>query len=215
QTARLALRLGARALGCVGAAERLALDTLVAVKLMTRDRVRRSDLMVRFQREAQAAARLRSPHVTQVLDYGVTPEGEPYIVMELLEGETLQQRLQRVGHLPFDHVVPLVEQTAKALSRAHQMGIVHRDIKPDNLFLIDVEGDPFVKVLDFGIAKQPQAGVPGVTSTGAVLGTPLYMSPEQFDAAKDVDHRADLWALAIVAYQALTGRPPFESDTIW
>ena len=201
-------------MGSVWAAEHLALDTLVAVKFMTRDHVLQPDLAARFRREAQAAAQLRSPHVTQVLDYGVTPDGEPYIVMELLEGETLRQRLRRVGNLPLGEVVHLIEQMAKGLSRAHQLGLVHRDIKPDNLFLIDVEGDPFVKVLDFGIAKHTALDVTTKTSTGAMLGTPFYMSPEQFDGAKDIDHRADLWALGIVTYQMLTGRLPFTGNTI-
>ncbi|WP_438044392.1 WD40 repeat domain-containing serine/threonine protein kinase [Sorangium sp. So ce128] len=212
-TIRLVRPLGEGAMGCVWVAEHLALGTQVAVKLMARDYVQRPEFTVRFQREAQAAARLRSPHVTQVFDHGVTPEGEPFIVMELLEGETLRQRLKRHGHLPIEQVVRLVEQTAKALSRAHQLGIVHRDIKPDNLFLIDEEGEPFVKVLDFGIAKHVHPDVMGMTATGRTLGTPLYMSPEQFSAPKHIDHRTDLWALSVVAYEALTGRAPFVGDT--
>jgi hypothetical protein len=213
-TIRLVRPLGHGAMGCVWVAEHLALGTLVAVKLMARDYLQHPEFAVRFRREAQAAAQLGSPHVTQVLDYGLTPEGEPYIVMELLEGETLGQRLQRLGTLPLEQVVQLVEQTAKALSRAHQLGIIHRDIKPDNLFLIDVEGDPFVKVLDFGIAKQVQADVTRMTSTGAMLGTPLYMSPEQFSSSKNVDHRSDLWALSVVTYQALTSQLPFAGNTL-
>jgi eukaryotic-like serine/threonine-protein kinase len=213
-TIRLERPLGEGAMGCVWVAEHLTLGTPVAVKLMARDYVQHPELAARFRQEAQAAARLRSPHVTQVLDYGVTPDGEPYIIMELLEGETLGKRLQRLGQLPIEQVVRIVEQTARALSRAHQLGIVHRDIKPDNLFLVDEEEDPFVKVLDFGIAKQMQADAVGMTSPGAVLGTPLYMSPEQLSSPKHIDHRADLWALAVVAYQALTARLPFGGDTL-
>lgn len=214
-TIRLVRPLGQGAMGCVWVADHLTLETQVAVKFMARAYVQHQEFAARFQREAQAAAQLRSPHVAQVFDHGVTPEGEPFIVMELLHGESLQQRLLRSGQLPVEQVVQLVEQAAKALSRAHQLGIVHRDIKPDNLFLIDVEGDPFVKVLDFGIAKMVHSDVPGMTATGAMLGTPLYMSPEQFISAKHIDHRADLWALAVVAYLALTGRVPFEGDTLF
>ncbi len=125
-----------------------------------------------------AAAQIKSPHVAQVFDHGVTPDGVPFIVMELLEGEDLKSRMQRLGALPPVEVTAIVSQTAKALGRAHQVGIVHRDIKPDNIFLLDVEGELFVKVLDFGVAKRVQ-GELGMTSTGSVLGTPLYMSPEQ------------------------------------
>jgi serine/threonine-protein kinase len=134
--------------------------------------------------------------------------------MELLEGETLRQRLTRLGPLPPQEMVPLVAQIAKALGRAHQLGIVHRDIKPDNIFLLNLEGETFVKVLDFGIAKQQSNSTMEMTQTGNILGTPLYMSPEQFVSARRVDLRADLWSLGVVTYKALTNELPFRGATL-
>ena len=201
-------------MGAVWVAEHLALGTQVAVKFMAPHYIDNEQAVVRFQEEAQKTARIKSPHVTAVFDYGIMPEGEPYIVMELLEGETLRQRMRRAGPMLNDEVVRLVEQTAIGLETAHKLGVVHRDIKPDNLFVLNVGGEPFVKVLDFGIAKQVDAGA-SMTSTGVPMGTPLYMSPEQFDDPKRIDHRTDLWSLGVVAYEAFTGKPPFGGDTIW
>ncbi|WP_437805687.1 protein kinase domain-containing protein [Sorangium sp. So ce1078] len=216
-TLRLARELGKGAMGSVWVADHLALGTQVAVKFMSPAYADQSGFVERFRREAMAAAQIKSPHVAQVFDHGVTHEGVPYIVMELLEGEDLKSRIQRLGALPPVEVTGIVAQTAKALGRAHQLGIVHRDIKPDNIFLLDVEGELFVKVVDFGVAKRVQ-GAPqgdlGMTSTGSVLGTPLYMSPEQLLSAKHVDFRADLWGLAVVAYHALTGQVPFRGETL-
>ncbi|WP_437331426.1 serine/threonine-protein kinase [Sorangium sp. So ce394] len=216
-TLRLARELGKGAMGSVWVADHLALGTQVAVKFMSPAYADQSGFVERFRREAMAAAQIKSPHVAQVFDHGVTPDGVPYIVMELLEGEDLKSRMQRLGALPPVEVAAIVAQTAKALGRAHQLGIVHRDIKPDNIFLLDVEGELFVKVVDFGVAKRVQ-GAPqgdlGMTSTGSMLGTPLYMSPEQLLSAKHVDFRADLWGLAVVAYHALTGQVPFRGETL-
>ncbi|XYI01930.1 WD40 repeat domain-containing serine/threonine protein kinase [Sorangium sp. So ce1128] len=213
-TIKLVRPLGQGAMGCVWIAEHLALGTQVAVKLMAPSYAEDARSAARFRQEAQSAARLKSPHVTQVLDHGITGEGQPYIVMELLEGETLRQRMERSGPMPIDEVIRLVGQTARALGAAHRLGVVHRDIKPDNLFVIDVEGEPFTKVLDFGIAKQVDADV-RMTSTGVTLGTPLYMSPEQFGDIHRVDHRTDLWALGVVTYEALTGTTPFTAPTLF
>ncbi|WP_438002971.1 protein kinase [Sorangium sp. So ce321] len=216
-TLRLARELGKGAMGSVWVADHLTLGTQVAVKFMSPAYAEQSGFVERFRREAMAAAQIKSPHVAQVFDHGVTADGVPYIVMELLEGEDLKRRMQRLGALPPIEVTGIVSQTAKALGRAHQLGIVHRDIKPDNIFLLDVEGELFVKVVDFGVAKRVQ-GAPqgdlGMTSTGSVLGTPLYMSPEQLLSAKHVDLRADLWGLAVVAYHALTGQVPFRGETL-
>jgi serine/threonine protein kinase len=212
-TIKLVRPLDQGAMGAVWVAEHLALDTLVAVKFMAPGYADNERSVLRFRQEAQAAARIKSPHVTTVFDHGITTEGQPYIVMELLEGETLGERIKRAGPMLIEEVVRLVRQTARGLGSAHRLGVVHRDIKPANLFLIDVEGEPFVKVLDFGIAKQVQAE-PGATSTGTAMGTPLYMSPEQFGDAKRVDHRTDLWALGVVAYEALTAKTPFDGPTI-
>ncbi|XYH92759.1 serine/threonine-protein kinase [Sorangium sp. So ce1128] len=216
-TLRLSRQLGKGAMGSVWVADHLALGTQVAVKFMSPAYAEQSGFVERFRREAMAAAQIKSPHVAQVFDHGVTTDGVPYIVMELLEGEDLKRRMQRLGALPPLEVTTIVSQTAKALGRAHQLGIVHRDIKPDNIFLLDVEGELFVKVVDFGVAKRVQGapqGELGMTSTGSVLGTPLYMSPEQLLSAKHVDQRADLWGLAVVAYHALTGQVPFRGETL-
>jgi serine/threonine-protein kinase len=213
-TVRLVSRLGAGGMGSVWLAENLALGTPVAVKLMLTHHLANAELRQRFKQEAHVLARIQSPHVVQVLDYGETDAGDPYILMELLEGETLGSRLQALGPLPLSDVVQVVTQVASALSQAHTFGIVHRDLKPENLFLIRVGGELFVKVIDFGIAKLPQADLQKVlTLSGQVLGTHNYMAPEAMVNSRDVDHRADVWALAAVAYEALTGRRPFQGKS--
>ncbi|WP_437650886.1 serine/threonine-protein kinase [Sorangium sp. So ce362] len=199
-------------MGSIWVADRLSLKAQVAVKFMSPEFADDPGYVERFRREAVAAAQITSPHVAQVLDHGLTAEGMPYIAMELLRGEDLRARIRRLGRLPLGEVARIVAQTAKALGQAHRLGIVHRDIKPDNLFLTEVDGETFVKVLDFGIAKR--ARDLGVTSTGNVVGTPLYMSPEQLISSQDLDFRADLWALGVVAYHAITGQAPFGGDTL-
>ncbi len=204
-------------MGSVWEGNHLALHTTVAVKFVLAELGENEEAVARFEREATAAARIKSPHVVQVLDHGLTEnDGVPYIVMELLEGEDLEARLDREPRLPLDLVAHLVGQAAKALTKAHSLGIVHRDIKPSNVFLTDVGGDTFVKLLDFGIARLSMADVgrARVTQTGAMLGTPVFMSPEQMTHAKDVGPGADLWSLGVVAYLALTGRLPFDEETI-
>ncbi|WP_437311929.1 serine/threonine-protein kinase [Sorangium sp. So ce388] len=199
-------------MGSIWVADRLSLKAQVAVKFMSPELAEDPGYVERFRREAVAAAQITSPHVAQVLDHGLTSEGMPYIAMELLRGEDLRARIRRLGPLPLPEVARIVTQTAKALGQAHRLGIVHRDIKPDNLFLTEVDGETFVKVLDFGIAKR--ARDLRVTTTGNVVGTPLYMSPEQLISAKDLDFRADLWSLGVVAYHAITGQVPFFADSI-
>ncbi|WP_437971992.1 protein kinase [Sorangium sp. So ce260] len=199
-------------MGSIWVADRLPLKAQVAVKFMSPEFADDPGYVERFRREAVAAAQINSPHVAQVLDHGLTAEGMPYIAMELLRGEDLRARIRRLGRLPLGEVARIVAQTAKALGQAHRLGIVHRDIKPDNLFLTEVDGETFVKVLDFGIAKR--ARDMRVTSTGNVVGTPLYMSPEQLISPKDLDFRADLWALGVVAYHAITGQAPFGGDSL-
>jgi serine/threonine-protein kinase len=189
-------------MGSVWRAEHLALQAPVAVKLISGNFLKVPAALARFEREARAAASLRSPHVVQIFDHGIDPEsGTPFIVMELIDGETLGDRLAVRGTLPPIETVRVVAQVARALARAHQAGIVHRDLKPDNVFLA-TDDDGFVaKVLDFGIAKdQGLALAEAVTSTGMVLGTAFYMSPEQISGSKLVDHRTDLWALRVIAF---------------
>ncbi|MEA2753016.1 MAG: eukaryotic-like serine/threonine-protein kinase [Myxococcales bacterium] len=203
-------------MGRVWVAEHLTLETNVVVKFMASDIAATADGAARFGREAAVAAAVKSPHVVQVFDHGVTPEGDAYIVMEMLEGRDLAAHLAASGPMDPRDVAALVAQVAKALGKAHQVGVVHRDIKPDNIFLCDAEGgELFVKLLDFGIAKRDQHKVTSAaTTTGAVVGTPYYMSPEQIVGDKDTDARTDIWSLGVVAYEAMTGRRPFEGTTV-
>ncbi|WP_275976931.1 serine/threonine-protein kinase [Polyangium aurulentum] len=203
--------LGRGGMGSVWAADHLALKTEVAVKFMSAMYAEDPAMLTRFEREATSAAQIKSPHIVNVHDHGVTGDGIPYMVMELLEGEDLSVRIKRAGPLPLDEVAEVIAQTCKALGKAHKLGIVHRDIKPSNIFLLDTEGgDIFVKVLDFGVAKPGSES--DVTNTGLIVGTIVYASPEQLLNAKKVDHRADLWSVGVVAYRALTGKLPFSDD---
>jgi eukaryotic-like serine/threonine-protein kinase len=210
---RLARLLRSGGMGSVWCAEHLSLGTEVAVKFMSPRYLESEDLVTRFTREATSAAQIKSPHVVQILDHGVLPEGLPFIVMELLVGEDLGQRIKRAGPLPLAEIATIVVQVGKALAKAHQAGIFHRDIKPDNIFLLEEDGEIFVKVLDFGVAKLLEASH-AMTSTGSTVGTPFYMSPEQLLSAKHVDYQCDLWSLAVVAYRATTGQLPFHGDTL-
>ncbi len=200
----------------VWVAEHLTLRTQVAVKFVSLGLAGDASVLERFRREATTVAKMKNPHVVQVFDHGVTLEGSSYIVMELLEGEDLGDAILRRGPLPVPDVVRVVAQTSKALGKAHTLELVHRDIKPENLFLTDLDGEIFVKVLDFGIAKETSAKseARSMTSTGSMIGTPYYMSPEQVLSAKLVSSNADLWSLAVVAYHALTGRVPFDAETV-
>jgi serine/threonine-protein kinase len=215
-TIHLVRCLGQGGMGSVWIADHLALHTQVVVKFMAAQLVASGDAVERFSREAAAAAQVKSPHVVQMLDHGITPTGVPFIVMELLEGRDLAKHLaQRGGRLPLAEIADIVGQAAKALARAHERGIVHRDIKPENIFLCDVgSGELFVKILDFGIAKAAaDSTLSGGTKTGATLGTPYYMSPEQMVGARTIDARADLWSLGVVVYQCVLGNRPFEAET--
>jgi len=214
-TLKLTRLLGKGGMGSVWLADHLTLGTQVAIKFMSIANLEDQTLLQRFQTEAKAAAQIKHPHVAQVFDHGVTAEGVPYIVMEYLEGEDLKHAVRRTGPLPVAEVARIVTQSAKALGRAHSLGIVHRDIKPDNIFLCNIDGEIFIKLLDFGVAKIDQGStMNGATTTGSMMGTPLYMSPEQLLSARTVNNRSDLWSLAVVAYFALTGRVPFGGETI-
>lgn len=207
---RLTERLARGGMGAVWRAQHVTLGVPVAVKFMAPRYADDSHLRTRFEREAKAAAQLRSPNVVQIIDYGVE-DATPYLVMELLHGEDLGERLAREYRLSVIDILPIVTQIGKALRRAHDEGIVHRDLKPANIFLVPQDGELLVKVLDFGIAKwlRPEPGG-DVTKTGHVMGSPHYMSPEQVRGARDVDQRTDLWALGVIIYRALTGHLPFE-----
>ena len=202
-------------MGRVWVAEHLTLETNVVVKFMAKEIAATADGAARFAREASVAAAVKSPHVVQVFDHGVTPDGDAYIVMELLEGHDLGAHLSSHGPMAPRDVAALVAQVAKALGKAHQVGVVHRDIKPDNIFLCEADGgELFVKLLDFGIAKREQRITDAATTTGAVVGTPYYMSPEQIVGEKDIDARTDIWSLGVVAFEAMAGKRPFDGSTV-
>ncbi|HEY3665671.1 MAG TPA: serine/threonine-protein kinase [Polyangiaceae bacterium] len=211
---RLDSLLGRGGMGSVWRAEHLQLRSPVAVKLLDSSISSNEQMLARFMREAQSAASLRSPHVVQIFDYGVEA-GTAFIAMELLQGESLAERIARLGPLPAEEVVRFLSQVLRAIGKAHETGIVHRDLKPDNIFICADEPE-FAKVLDFGVAKVKTGDLSGSagsrTQTGMMIGTPYYMSPEQTQA-KDVDQRADLWAIAVIAYECLVGRRPFTGDS--
>jgi serine/threonine-protein kinase len=201
-------------MGSVWIAQHSGLGAEVAVKLLSPLATGDVQMLERFKREAMAAARIKSPHIAQVFDNGVTDDGRPFIVMELLDGEDLQHHIDRVGKLDPLQVVAIVRQICRALTRAHSVGIVHRDIKPGNIFLQNIDGDLHVKVLDFGVAKLPVKKEHDVSISGFVVGTPFYMSPQQLKSSKHVDAKSDLWSLAVVVYQALTGTFPFPGRSL-
>jgi eukaryotic-like serine/threonine-protein kinase len=208
--------IGRGGMGSVWSAVHLGLGQRVAVKLIARRYANSREARQRFDLEAKAVAQLRSRFVVQVYDNGETGDGTPYIVMELLEGESLDHRIQTRGPMPVDQVVRTISQVGRALTRAHAVGIVHRDLKPENIFLTRAEDDDgeIAKVLDFGIAKiKTPDSVDSATRTGAVLGTPLFMSPEQARGLKSVDHRTDLYSLGMVTYMMLTGQPAFSGES--
>jgi serine/threonine-protein kinase len=207
--------IGRGGMGVVVEARHLGLGEVVAIKLLLDDVKLSAETVGRFEREAQAAAKLRSPHVVRVSDIGVLPpDDRPYMVMELLHGRDLGQIVKRDGALPPGLAADIAIQVCEALTAAHAQGIVHRDIKPTNLFVTD-EGDgrPCVKILDFGIAKAPEAEDFSLTRTSTMLGTPGYMSPEQLRSSRGVDTRTDIWSIGIVLYEVLEGRRPFTGET--
>ena len=212
---RLVAPIGAGAMGEVWRADHTSLGTSVAVKLVdTANSEDVGELLGRFQLEARAAAQLRSPHIVQILDHGVDA-GVAFMAMELLEGESLEQRIERRGKLTASEAAHVLRELARGLDRAHAAGIVHRDLKPPNVFIARVDSVEVVKVLDFGIAKI--VGTPKdahlQTQAGFVVGTPAYMSPEQV-LGKSVDHRSDLWQLAIIAFECILGKRPFDGPTL-
>jgi serine/threonine protein kinase len=212
--------LGSGGMGVVVAARHVQLDVLVALKFMADEAFEDPDLVARFLREARAAARLRSEHIARVTDVGTLESGAPYQVMEYLEGSDLAALLSREGPQPLASAVEYIVQACEALDEAHGAGIVHRDIKPSNLFLTKRRnGTPCIKVLDFGISKADRLSSSSAklhgTHSRAVLGSPFYMSPEQMRAARQVDARADIWALGATLYELLTGHVPFEADSLF
>ncbi|MGD0676304.1 MAG: serine/threonine-protein kinase [Polyangiaceae bacterium] len=213
---RITRILGAGAMGVVYAAQHELLHHEVAVKLMRGARAFDAGATARFLTEARNASRIQSDHVVRVLDLGLLDSGEPFLVMELLDGADLAAIAKERGPtLPLAQTVDWLLEAIDAIAHAHAMGIVHRDLKPSNLFLSRrPDGTTRIKVLDFGISKAMQPAATGITATDAVLGTPVYMPPEQLRDAKRVDPRSDIWALGAVAYELLTGKLPFFGDNV-
>jgi eukaryotic-like serine/threonine-protein kinase len=211
--------LGVGGMGIVVAAHHIQLDEHVAIKFLLPEALSNAEAVGRFAREARAAVKIKSEHVARVIDVGTLENGSPYMVMEFLEGVDLGVMVQQQGALAIEQAVEFVLQACEAIAEAHGLGIVHRDLKPANLFCIRrADGLLSVKVLDFGISKVTGMGgsAPDVrmTSTSAVFGSPLYMSPEQMLSARDVDARTDIWALGAILFELLTAKSPFDGTTL-
>ena len=208
--------LGVGGMGVVVAALHVELDERVALKFLLPEAAASPSVAARFAQEARAAVKIKSEHVARVLDVGKLAGGAPFMVMEYMDGQDLEQLLQSHGPFSVDVAVGYVLEASEAIAEAHALGIVHRDLKPANLFLARrPSGPPVVKVLDFGISKSmdPKSNG-GLTRTSSLLGSPAYMSPEQLTATKAVDARADIWALGAVLFQLLTGTLPFDGDSM-
>jgi eukaryotic-like serine/threonine-protein kinase len=211
--------LGEGGMGVVVAAHHIHLDEKVAIKFLLPEALRNAEAVARFAREARAAVKIKSEHVARVSDVGTLETGAPYMIMEFLEGWDLSALVHRTGPLPVEQAVEFVLQACEALADAHGLGIVHRDLKPANLFCIrQSDGMLSIKVLDFGISKMTGPGATGpdmaMTKTTAVMGSPLYMSPEQMQSARNVDARTDIWAIGVILYELLTGKVPFTGDSL-
>ena len=208
--------LAAGGMGVVLSAQHLQLKRRVALKFLLPELCEAPGIVARFLREAQAMTAIQNEHVARVLDVGKTAEGSPYMVMEYLEGEDLGQTLERRGRLPVPDAIDYVLQAMEALAEAHTNGFVHRDLKPSNLFMTQrPDGSPLVKVLDFGISKAlaEKEQDANLTQTRGMLGSPLYMAPEQIRNSKKVDIRADIWTLGVILHELIAGKSPFENDT--
>ncbi|MBX3126019.1 MAG: serine/threonine protein kinase [Polyangiaceae bacterium] len=212
--------VGSGGMGAVVTAIQLDLGRRVALKIMPPRAAEHPPAVERFLREARAASAIQSDHVVRVFEVARTERGIPFLVMEYLPGVTLDQVIRSRGALTPAEAIEYVLQTCLALSECHAIGIVHRDLKPENIMVLQRPGQVgVVKVLDFGISKSDWLSLdssftPNLTSTTDVFGTPTHMSPEQVRSSKSVDHRADIWALGVVLYEALTGAPPFMAETL-
>jgi serine/threonine-protein kinase len=210
-------KVGQGGMGAVYEAKHTAIGGRFAVKVLLEKYAQREAIVARLKQEAQLATSLDHEHIIRVTDFGNTDDGRTFVVMEFLEGESLAECLAREHVLPEQRILRIASQTASALAAAHAKGIVHRDIKPENLFLLKRKEQDFVKIVDFGISKNLRASdeadeQPRLTQTGMVLGTPLYMSPEQARGGEDLDHRVDIYALGVIMYECAAGHVPFAGN---
>jgi len=215
---RIIRLIGEGGMGAVYEGENTRIHRRVAIKVLHSGIAEQAEAVARFEREAQAAGRIGSDHIVEVLDLGALPNGDRYLVMEFLDGEGLGSRIKARSRIAPPELFPIANQLLEGLAAAHGAGIIHRDLKPDNVFLLKSRAGQtdFVKLLDFGISKFNQmSGDSGfsMTRTGAVMGTPYYMAPEQAKGSREMDHRVDLYAVGVILYEALTGQVPFSADT--
>ena len=209
-------KIGEGGMGAVYEARHAVIGKRVAIKVLLDKFLENQELVARLLQEARLASSIGHENIVDVTDYGTTKDGRAFLVMEFLDGESLAQLVLRDAPLPVERSLNIVRQVASAISAAHAKGIVHRDVKPENIYLVRRGETDFVKVVDFGVSKAVYAGDEGperqrLTRTGTVLGTPLYMSPEQARGGEDVDHRADIWSTGVLLYECLTGEVPFRA----
>jgi serine/threonine-protein kinase len=210
---RIDALIGTGGMGNVVRASHLYLHQSVAIKILLPQMSESASTVQRFLREAQATVKLKSEHSARVIDVGTTPDGEPFMVMEFLDGNDLHQILRHHGAQPPSIVVDLMLQACEGIAEAHSLGIIHRDIKPSNFFVTRrPDGSMLLKILDFGISKTP-VGYDELTHTQTILGTPAYMAPEQMKSGRAADPRSDVWSIGVVMYQLITGRTPFAGES--
>jgi serine/threonine protein kinase len=215
---RITRLIGTGGMGAVYEGENVLIRRRVAIKVLHADSATNSDIIRRFEREAQAAGEIGDDHILEVLDLGSLPNGDRFMVMEYLDGETLAQRIERFGRLTPQQVAPIARQFLAALVSAHAAGIIHRDLKPENIFILRTKAGrtDFVKLIDFGVSKfsRPfKEGEHRMTRANAVLGTPCYMSPEQARGASETDVRSDIYSCGVILFESVTGRLPFEGES--